>query len=279
MVLTRSINPLFSLFRLVESLEGTHVVEISLEDGRRVAEMAVQEGRICWMTAPIRECRLGDLLGRLQPRQTLHDFRNHVEALAEEARAKQQPLGEWLCHKGLVTREIVRAALARQIAGNAQNMIDACGQQPLRYRLNPLPMVYDESLTFTKVEILLAVAHNLDRLPADSPRRLFTRFCDLCDAALLFIRAPRPQHLPLPLRCHGIGLNSLSQLLRWCESLRNLLDSAEWQRLRMSPEVTWLGGPLTGWLCVSGQYRIAAFRASSPQLQSQMLSSIVANPL
>ncbi|MEK6238320.1 MAG: hypothetical protein N2C14_26690 [Planctomycetales bacterium] len=268
-----SINPLFSLLRLVESQGGTNVYEIAVADGRRVAEIGVQEGRVCWITAPVKEVRLGEIIGRIVPRYATQEARGQFSIVAADARRRRRHFGEALLESGLVPYEVIRAAILKQIGDNARVMVDACGREPLACRRNELSVAYDPRLTFGHVEIILAIAAASDRLPRDYAQQIFEERRDTADAAMLMLDAHDPERLPLPIKIRGMGPLSLSQLLSVCKTAQGIFDlpmlnpaEAVVARLEKEKEGIWVG--------VKGSHRAAIFRLSKQEDLQHIIDNI-----
>lgn len=271
-----SVNPLFSLLRLIESLGGTNIFEICLNDGRRVAEIGVQNGRICWVSAPVREVRLGETIGRLQEIYAQPEWIEKFSEIAAAARAEDKPFGEALLERKEVPYEIVRAALRRQIVRNIQALLKACGTEALSCRRQELPVSYSDRLTFNFVEVVLAVASAGDRLPRDASHKIFMQYQDRAEAALLLVRSKDLRRLPLLLKSRGLGLVSLDQVIQVCKTVQTSFESPEFNPGR-EPLVSLVQTGLDGvWVGVNSERRTAILRFADAKTAEQALAELPA---
>ncbi|QGJ72261.1 Hypothetical protein PBC10988_39790 [Planctomycetales bacterium 10988] len=276
----RTINPLFSLLRLVESLGGTQTIQIHQENGCQIGTIALQDDRICWLHSLSSKGLLGQFLAELHPQFVNKTFQHQLSEEVQHARAANLPLGEWLVNQGIVEYEWIRAALLQQAAAYAISLISACKNEPLTCQSEELSTQYDEKMTFSYFELLLAVSKRWDTLPEDLPLTIYEEFLDHVEGAILFIRTEEPSRLPTPVRCRRLGHLSLSEVHDLCNSVRRTVFHDGLIASEMKPRFITLSNPYEdwSWVVLDGTYRVLLIRLNYREQLTSLLAQILPLP-
>jgi hypothetical protein len=146
-------NALIRLLRGIDGLpRGTAGALSFTAFGSHQGTILVEDRRVCWAVATDMENRL---TGLLRAEKDTPLSRDAFEAVYQECRLKQMPLGETLVARGLVSNDGLRSAL-RQHTAEAIGRLAAAAPLNLTWSSNRTRR-YDAEFTFTASELLCCI--------------------------------------------------------------------------------------------------------------------------
>lgn len=245
-----TLSTLFALLHQAESFGPAAKIFIRRRGGQTIGAIRLHEGRLVGLSG------LGDhpsLLERLRGR--FPQSAAQLERLWSDPR-RGDAWDDALFAAGLADPAELRDCLLQQAAEE----LDALALQLGRDRPDLLRISTDEPprthfTGFTTLETLLEFARGHDGMPEDSALRHFRRPPIRTAAAILLLRPYDGVSLPVPLEVRGLDGASIGDILPICQSIKEL---------QLPPEPASLPLSEPGWICIVGEHRLLALRASEP---------------
>jgi len=244
---------LFGLLRWIEEREPTGVVRVSLGQAH-VGSVVVAEGRLCLAVCerPAPEAERG--------------FQDAGYEALDRLVSRAQGNGRRLCEAALDSPpdelDRIRGALKRQTAAGALAIADACAWGEPLFQSSQAANDYDPRLTFGPLQIFLAALASTDDAPTDTARRIFERFVEAGDAALLLTQSREPGGLPFPVAAHGLEEATLAEVIAIARSAREMCSPPMLTRASIAPRFVVMRGVGVTWVCVTGESRLTLVRTS-----------------
>lgn len=261
-----TVSTLFALLHQAEALGPAAKLFVRRRGGQTIGAIRLHAGRLVGLSG------LGDhpsLFERLRARfpQSAPQL---VRLWAEPGRG--DAWDDALFAAGVADPAELRAGLLLQAAEE----LDALALQLGRDRPELLVISTEEPprtqfAGFTALEVYLEFARGHDGMPEDSAHRLFRRPPAQAAAALLLLRPLDGTSLPVPLGGHGLDGASIHDVLPICLAAKALRLPPAPPQAGLPPEPTCLPLGEEGWVCIVGEHRLLALRASDPAAVERML--------
>ena len=250
----------FELLRRIEQEGSTGLVQLLDNAQQPLGHVMVAGGRLCYAAPREGHARIGELLAKGNP-----VFELRIAKAVRDAKARGVRLCEALLEAGMLNLDAIRAGLREQTSHALLAMTSSCpaGWTPAM-DLTPARDDYDRRLTFSAIDIFLAISQALDTAPPDGAARVYEEFAASSEGALLLVRGTGEASLPLPVAARGLEETSLSQVVKIARAAADMSRPAPLAKAGIEPRVIVFSGRGGVWVGATTRYRIALIR-TNPQ--------------
>lgn len=250
----------FGILERIERDGTTGLVAVHSPDGEEHGRLMVARGRLCFAAAAQGHVRIGEMLAAEDGAVSAL-----LETLALQARQRGKRLCEVILEQGAVDVQRLRDALLRQatmaLLAIGQGLADA---EPV-LDVAPARDDYDPRLTFTSLDVFLAISRSLDTAPPDAAAEIFDRWsADGRRAAVLFLHGPEPHSPALPLAARGLPASSLAEVVGVAREAGRICGRSAFPLAWVEPRLRLPTPGTTVWVCATADNRFLLLRCLDP---------------
>jgi len=254
----------------VEREGTTGLVSVRSLDGQEHGRLMVARGRLCFAAAALGHVRIGDMLAGDDDAAA-----GQLETLAQRARQRGQRLCEAVLETGSADAQRLRDALLRQATAALLSIANGLGESEPVLDVVPARDDYDPRLTFTVLDVFLAISRRLDTLGRDASSDLFDEWvADGRRAAVLFLHGHDAKSPALPIAARGLPASSLADIVTVAREAGRLCGRSAFPLAWVEPRIVPPTPGGTVWVCATSDTRFLLLRCLELTDADQFVGSV-----